>query len=54
MKCPKCNMEMEFEVIKNFPGDWYCGECNIEINGDMIPIADGDGQLEYEERVYNG
>jgi len=49
--CPKCKEEMDFEEAKNFYGYWFCGECDYECDGSKIPISDGDGQLEYEERI---
>jgi len=51
MDCPKCKEEMEFEEAKNFHGIWICEECNYECDGNKIPIADGKGQLEYEEGI---
>ena len=43
---------MEFEEAKNWSGYWLCFECDFEIPGERFPVADGDGQISYEERVY--
>lgn len=50
MECPNCKEDMEFEEAKDIHGSWYCCECDYETEGSMIPISDGDGNIEYEER----
>jgi len=52
MKCPKCEQEMEFELIKGFSGYWYCDECDKDYPGEMIPCdSDGERITDCEERI---
>lgn len=52
MECPKCGNDLEFEEIKWPCGDFYCTECDYENSGEQFPVSDGDGNLEYIEKLY--
>jgi ribosomal protein L37AE/L43A len=51
MKCPKCELDMEYEEIKFPSGEWYCGECDAYYYGEQFPVDVCDGVIEVEEMV---